>query len=99
MIRATGDEIPDFGPGTVKSGYQCTLSSLRIKGRTDIRRLKSVLSDLKLDVPYGEYRATYVQGFFHPFPFLVIGLITAGLRAGCAAGEHSGPERSSEFGA
>jgi hypothetical protein len=33
------------------------------KGRNDIPRLNSLLPNLKLDVPYGEYRATYVEGF------------------------------------
>jgi hypothetical protein len=33
------------------------------KGRNDIPRLNSVLPNLKLVVPYGEYRATYAEGY------------------------------------
>ncbi len=75
--------VPGFSPKYLKFCVTGARYRPEDKGRNDIPRLNSPLPNLKLGVPYGEYRATYVKGSFHPFSALVVGPVTYAHRANC----------------
>jgi hypothetical protein len=54
--------FPAFRSSTLNCGYRQRPYRLEDKGRNHIPRLNSRLPNLKLVVPYGEYRATYAEG-------------------------------------
>jgi hypothetical protein len=60
LTKATG--FPAFRSSTLNSGYLSGLYRPQDKSRNYIPRLNSPLPNFKLVLPYGEYRATYVEG-------------------------------------
>ncbi len=51
-----------FRLSTLKIGYRSALIGWKIRGQNHIPRLNSPLPNLKLVLPYWEYRATYAKG-------------------------------------
>src|SRR5579859_427754 len=56
-----GAGFPAFHSKYLEIDYRSAPIGCKIRGRNHIPRLNSPLPNLKLDVPYGEYRATYVK--------------------------------------